>query len=151
MRLPAAFDLYLDPGLDDTTTVLAGMADAVCRIVSHQIRGTSRAYRDLAGGIGLDLPFKRGAGHVPFHQLLGRDVVAKLGDYPHTAIDTSNDVCKTSAGGLVTRNLRMTCPDCGYAVLVTRKWLSVGRPLCPGRICEIQGTRLILQPKLMHG
>lgn len=50
-----------------------------------------------------------------------------LGEYPHSQLDgLSTDKRKQS-----TRLRKCECPECGYAVRVTQKWLDIGAPLCP--------------------
>jgi hypothetical protein len=53
----------------------------------------------------------------------------KLGRYPHAAINPgSKSKLKQS-----TRMIKLECPDCGYTVRTTRKWIDQGMPTCP---CE---------------
>jgi hypothetical protein len=35
------------------------------------------------------------------------------------------------------RHLKISCPRCGYTARATRKWLSVGLPICPCG-CEME-------------
>jgi len=60
---------------------------------------------------------------------LKRELVAlakKLGKYPHSAL-------KIRHGGKVQsiRLLKAVCPECGYTIRVTAKWVEVGLPVCP--------------------
>lgn len=50
----------------------------------------------------------------------------KLGKYPHAAL-------KVTTRGKVqtTRLLKAACPECGYTIRVTAKWVEVGLPTCP--------------------
>lgn len=59
---------------------------------------------------------------------LTRELVAlvkKLGKYPHAAL-------KFSQRGKVqtTRLLKVACPECGYTVRTTAKWVEIGYPTC---------------------
>lgn len=40
-------------------------------------------------------------------------------------------VAQTKGSKQTTRLLKCECPECGYTVRVTQKWLDVGAPLCP--------------------
>lgn len=53
-------------------------------------------------------------------------IVKTLGKYPHSAL-------KLSPRGKVqtTRLLKAVCPECGYTIRVTAKWVEVGFPTCP--------------------
>ena len=52
------------------------------------------------------------------------ELVVDLGPYPHAKIDASQ-VKKQS-----TRMNKIVCPECGYLVRTTKKWLEVGLPTC---------------------
>lgn len=54
-----------------------------------------------------------------------KDIVDTLGTYPHAKI-TPHEHSKQG-----TRLLKVICPDCGYVIRVTRKWLDEGCPTCP--------------------
>lgn len=53
-------------------------------------------------------------------------IAKKLGKYPHSAL-------KITGRGKVqsTRLLKAVCPECGYTIRVTAKWVEVGLPTCP--------------------
>jgi hypothetical protein len=56
-------------------------------------------------------------------------LIAKLGEYPHAAMNPKLSGIKKEG----TRLLKAGCPECGYVVRVTRKWADVGLPTCPCR------------------
>jgi len=53
-------------------------------------------------------------------------IAKTLGKYPHSAL-------KITRGAKVqsTRLLKAVCPECGYTIRVTAKWVEVGLPTCP--------------------
>ena len=53
-------------------------------------------------------------------------LAAKLGPYPHAALTPG---MRTGKQG--TRMLKVTCPEDGYTLRATRKWLDMGLPTCP--------------------
>lgn len=60
-------------------------------------------------------------------------LVKKLGPYPHSKIKTGVRRTKVQT----TRLLKAACPECGYTVRVTAKWVAVGLPTCPcGELME---------------
>lgn len=64
-----------------------------------------------------------------------KELIAKLGDYPHARLVASNRP-KTQS----TRMILLKCPDCGYQVRTTKKWIEVGVPTCPcGTEMEVEG------------
>lgn len=60
-------------------------------------------------------------------ELAGRlhDLAQQLGAYPHAKLD------KLARAKQTTRMLKLACPDCGYGVRTTQKWIEVGLPRCP--------------------
>lgn len=62
-------------------------------------------------------------------------IVESIGGYPHAALlDGMSPVKKQT-----TRMLKVECPEDGYVVRTTAKWLAVGVPVCP---C---GTEMVAQ------
>jgi len=53
------------------------------------------------------------------------EVLPLLGDYPHSAVDPSQ---RKKQG---TRMIKLVCPETGYTVRTTKKWLSFGVPTSP--------------------
>lgn len=49
-----------------------------------------------------------------------------LGDYPHAALSLADAPGKKQG----TRMLKLECPQCGYVVRTTAKWLDAGLPVC---------------------
>jgi len=55
------------------------------------------------------------------------DLKDRLGPYPHAKINPAMAAIKPQT----TRMLKLTCPDDGYTVRTTQKWIDVGLPACP--------------------
>jgi hypothetical protein len=53
------------------------------------------------------------------------EVLPMLGDYPHSAVDPSQ---RKKQG---TRMIKLICPETGYTVRTTKKWLALGVPTSP--------------------
>jgi hypothetical protein len=60
-------------------------------------------------------------------QLLG--VLAEVGPYPHAPLDFAE--MEKQRKPQTTRMLKLECPEDGYIVRTTAKWLEVGYPTCP--------------------
>lgn len=55
-------------------------------------------------------------------------IAEKLGDYPHAALQPG----ARHTGKQTTRMLKITCPDDGYTLRTTQKWIAaLGFPTCP--------------------
>lgn len=76
---------------------------------------------------------------VPTDALLDRlrPVLLDLGPYPHGAL---RPVAGTSSTGpkQTTRMRKAECPDCGYLVRTTQKWLDIATPVCPVDATEME-------------
>ena len=55
-------------------------------------------------------------------------LVEKIGPYPHPALTGRSSSAPKKQ---TTRMIKVGCPDCGYSVRTTEKWLQVGMPQCP--------------------
>lgn len=53
-------------------------------------------------------------------------ITKKLGPYPHSALKPTGREKKQT-----TRMLKVECPECGYVVWTTQKWIDEGLPFCP--------------------
>jgi len=53
-------------------------------------------------------------------------IIDSLGPYPHAALRVGVDRKVQS-----TRMLKACCPDCGYTIRLTQKWVDIGLPICP--------------------
>lgn len=51
-------------------------------------------------------------------------IVEKIGPYPHDALNPDHKK-------QTTRLLKVECPECGYVIRVTQKWIETGLPTCP--------------------
>ena len=56
-----------------------------------------------------------------------RPIVDRIGIYPHRGIDFTTATAKKQT----TRMLKVACPDCGYTIRTTSKWIEIGLPTCP--------------------
>jgi len=63
-------------------------------------------------------------------QWLEDEVLPMLGAYPHAAVDPSQ---RKKQG---TRMIKLVCPETGYTVRTTKKWLAHGVPVSPAG-CEM--------------
>jgi len=59
-------------------------------------------------------------------------IVKKLGAYPRPAFSGLVAPGKKQS----TRLIKAACPDCGYTIRITRKWLERAIPRCPDVDCE---------------
>lgn len=115
-------EILVSPVLADSVEVAA--------VLVHEL-----VHAALPAGVGHGAPFARLAKSLGLTgkmtaTVAGEALRARLAamveaPYPHAVLDMS----KRRKQG--TRMLKVECPDCGYTVRTTAKWIEVGMPACP--------------------
>lgn len=104
-------------------------ADTIAHELLHAVLGSKAGHgpKFARAAKAIDLtdgkPTQAGAG--PELKAKLEAIVEELGVYPHAALSGSGRKVQG------TRLLKVVCPDCGYVIRVTRKWLDMGTPDCP--------------------
>jgi len=118
------YEIFVSPILSDSLAV----ADTLVHELVHACVGTKcghRApFRRLALAVGLEGEMRSSSAGEDLLLVL-KELIKQLGPYPHGEISFPEKEKKQS-----TRLLKVECPDCGYTVRTTRKWLEVGLPTC---------------------
>lgn len=103
----------------------------VAQVLVHEL-----LHAGLPNGTGHKAPFKRAAdamalGGKPTATIRTEEfdaymlpVIQKVGSYPHRALVAEKGSKQT------TRLVKLECPDCGYIVRTTAKWIETGLPSC---------------------
>lgn len=119
-------EIFITPRLDDPVKVGAvlvhELAHAALPENVHHAGPFVKAHRAL--GL-IDKPTTSVPGEALKRELAA--LVKAVGPYPHAKLNASERGRKVQG----TRLLKATCPDCGYTVRVTAKWVAVGLPVCP--------------------
>ena len=116
-------EIMVSPIEDTPTRVLAILAHELCHAANGVQNGHHAAFPALARGLKLEGPLTMTFGGVDFANEHAH-ILKTLGDYPHAKLDTAS---KVKQG---TRMIKCVCPDCGYTVRTTEKWLLIGMPHC---------------------
>jgi hypothetical protein len=120
-----ATELFISPVLEDGMRVADTLAHELAHAALGKGHGHGPKFARVAKALGLEgKPTNTVAGEA-FIQW-AKPLVAALGKYPHAALDVTKGQTKQS-----TRMLKVSCPECGYSVRTTQKWLDVGTPTCP--------------------
>jgi hypothetical protein len=123
-----ATEIQISPEVADPAKVLGNLVHELIHAADNCASKHSGFFRETAKRIGLT---GKMTATVPGDSLTNRlNVLAiDMGDYPHAALDpnaASDDKPKQT-----TRMLKATCPQEGYTVRLTQKWVDVGLPYCP--------------------
>ena len=119
------YELFVSPVLSDSIEVLGTLVHELVHTVVGTDCGHKAPFRRVALAVGLEGKMSESSvGEELALQLEG--LIERIGHYPHATLSPSTKDKKQT-----TRLLKATCPNCGYLVRVTRKWLDVGLPTCP--------------------
>lgn len=92
------------------------------------VKGHKKDFKAIATAVGLEGKMTATVAGAELKAKLEK-IADKLEEYPHSQIDVSTKPKQS------TRLLKAWCPECGYTVRVTRKWLEIDAPTCS--ICEV--------------
>lgn len=119
--------IFVSPSLDDAVRVL----DVLTHELVHAYLDDATAkhgprFRKVATAVGLT---GRMTSTVAGFELAAAltELARQLGPYPHAALSAANRGTPKQR----TRMLKVECPEDGYVVRTTRKWLDQGAPFCP--------------------
>lgn len=115
--------IFIHPKIDDPVEV----AGVVVHELIHACRPDAKhgpAFKQLATEIGLEGKMTTTTVSQDLAKQL-KDICDALGPYPHGALVDMTQKKQS------TRMLKCACPECGYTVRTTAKWLDVAVPVCP--------------------
>jgi len=124
-------ELIVSMCIDDPMEAAAILAHEMVHAAVGVSCGHKGPFRRVALAIGLEGKMTSTHAGETFKQRVA-PMLQELGDYPHAALDPS--VARKKDG---TRLVKAACPECGYTVRITRKWLDVAIPRCPVDECEM--------------
>lgn len=124
--------IFLSPirGEDRTVDVLATLAHEMIHAIVDCADGHGGAFKKVAKGVGFGPKFTQSGSRSEelTERLAG--LAERMGPFPHAPIQLglrAADAPKKQEA----RMLKLECPDDGYIVRTTQKWIDVGMPSCP--------------------
>ena len=123
-------EIFISPLLADTVEVMAVLAHELAHaIVGVRCRHKGpfvKAVRAI-GLVGKPTSTSAGEAFLP----LVEEMRLLRGDYPHSAMNAESVDREKKKVTQSTRMLKLSCPECGYTVRTTQKWIDIGLPSCP--------------------
>lgn len=123
------FEIFISPELGKGTKfleqpVIEVMAHEICHTIAGFKAGHKKPFKVIATAIGLEgkMTSTRPG---PMMKSFITGFEAANGPYPAGALTRS--MLKKKSTYLI----KCECPDCGYVVRTTAKWLELGDPICP--------------------
>lgn len=118
--------VFIHPMISDGVDVAAVLVHELV----HACRPDAKhgpAFKQMATRLGLT---GKMTATVPSDELRASlaEVVKDIGPYPHPQLAGG---ISSSGPKQTTRMLKLECPECGYLVRTSSKWLEVGLPMCP--------------------
>lgn len=131
--------IFISPYLKDEINLNEGDCQGVLPTLVHEMvhttvgikEGHGKVFKKFALAVGLEGKMTSTHAGEKLRELC-KEVVAKLGSYPHSGLDATMQEKQRKKQG--TRMIKCTCPneECGFTVRTTKKWLDdVGAPHCP--------------------
>ena len=118
-------EMIISMSIDDPMRV----ADILAHEMVHGIvgieAGHGKPFRDLAKSIGLEGKMTATVAGPEFIEKV-QPILDKMPAYPHASLNLRGKVKKQG-----TRMIKCSCPECGYTVRTTAKWLEEATPRCP--------------------
>jgi hypothetical protein len=135
--------VFISPELHDTAGVLGTLLHELIHVGDDCASGHKGRFAEAAVRLGLEGSMLATTPSVDLAAEL-MCLAETLGAYPHGALHPVVAQVPVTPDGKPTpgrvhsgprkqstRMLKVVCPDCGYTVRTTSKWLEVGNPRCP--------------------
>jgi len=120
-------EIFISPWLDDPIEVLTTALHELIHAADNCQSGHKGFFRRTWKALGFTGKTTEClAGPELTERLNG--VLAEIGPYPQHKLDPATFGKEKKDG---TRMLKVECPECGYTVRTTAKWIEVGLPVCP--------------------
>lgn len=120
--------LFVSPILDDAARVLDVLSHELIHAIDRCESGHKGRFTKIAKGLGLTGKMTATVASPELKEKLDA-IVEELGPYPHAALSLGGATSGPKKQG--TRMIKVECPDDGYTLRTTAKWLAVGLPTCP--------------------
>ena len=120
-----SWEVFISPVLKDSIEVAGVLVHELVHTAVGIECGHRGPFKRVAVAMGLEGKLTATTAGEELKSLL-TTITDKIGPYPHARLVASNRP-KTQT----TRMHLVKCPECGYQVRTTRKWLELGVPTCP--------------------
>ena len=124
--------IFISPVINDTYQVLSALTHELCHVVNDWQDAHNKPFISIAKSVGLLAPWTATKASDELTAYFDT-VVGNIGKYksPKIIIASADRQKKQP-----TRMIKVTCPDCGYIVRTTQKWIDFALPRCGH--CDIE-------------
>jgi hypothetical protein len=118
-------ETFVSPTISDPLLVLGVTAHEYGHHAVGVEAGHGPKFKAFCRAVGLEGKATQALPGAALNEWLRDEVLPMLGAYPHSAVDPSQ---RKKQG---TRMIKLVCPETGYTVRTTKKWLDLGLPISP--------------------
>jgi hypothetical protein len=117
--------IFIAPQQSDPVEVLDTLAHELVHAVDDCKNGHGEKFKEIALAVGLKGPMRSAGANEFLRQELVR-IAVKLGEYPHPRLSVP-----TGSPRGQSKRPGAKCSKCGYEVVVLKKFIAMGPPMCP--------------------
>lgn len=132
--------IFISPLIEDPVKAIGVLAHELVHAVDDCEHAHRAVFVKICDAVGLTEGAPKSRGPGPELVAVIEHVIATLGEFPHAPLRV---VGKDKKQGI--RMVKVVCPECGYTLRTTMKWLQVGLPICPCG-AEMVSTEPIPEP-----
>lgn len=135
------FEIFLRPSLPNSQDIMAVLTHELVHAAVGLEAKHGPKFKRCALAVGLEGKMTATVASNAFKLRLN-DIIARIGDIPHAPL---NDGASSAKPKQSTRLIKCECPNCGYTVRTTKKWIdSAGAPFCPTEACFDSKTQMFV-------
>lgn len=126
-------EIFLSPMMESPEEVIGVLFHEKLHQYAGNAAGHGPGFRKYAEALGFTGKMTSCLPGPALMQRLREEVLPALGDYPHASVDFNQ---RKKQG---TRMIKLVCPETGYTVRTTAKWIAQGLPTSPaGHVMQIE-------------
>ena len=118
-------EIFVSPTISDPMKALGALLHEMVHAAVGVEAGHGKAFKLCCDKLGLEGKATAALPGTTLRHWLVEEVLPLIGGYPHAAVDLN---ARKKQG---TRMIKLVCPETGYTVRTTKKWLEFGLPLSP--------------------
>lgn len=119
--------VFISPVLSNVVDVVATLTHELVHVTVGTAAKHGPVFRKCAVGVGLEGKMTATGANAELAAWITGPLVKKIGAFPHPTFNPR--LATRIKDG--TRLIKCECPNCGYIVRTTHKWLEMGTPICP--------------------
>jgi hypothetical protein len=117
--------IFIAPQESDSVEVLDTLTHELVHAVDDCKNGHGEKFKEIALAVGLKGPMRSAGANESLRQELAR-IAEKLGKYPHPRLSVPSGSPRAQ-----TKRPGAKCSKCGYEVVMLKKFIPMGPPMCP--------------------